>query len=85
MLSNGASVAVIGCDATPLPRREALGYVRSIGLIYLFLHVVTWSFLPMITSNSINRDTVQIVYWGHELGNCPPTPWGSGGKAVNGW
>ena len=26
-----------------------------------------------------------VVDWQFDGRNCPPTPWGSGGKAVNGW
>ncbi len=67
MASDGASVIIVGTNVSPMPRRDALYYARSIGLTYLVLHIATWIFLPTFIGNSINRDTVQIVYWGHEL------------------
>ena len=67
MASDGASLIIAGSNASPIPRRDALHYARSIGLTYLILHIATWSFLPTFIGNSVNRDTVQIVYWGREL------------------
>ena len=67
MASEGASLVIVGGNVSPIPRRDALHYARSIGLTYLILHIATWSFLPTFIGNSINRDTIQIVYWGHEL------------------
>ena len=67
MAVEGASVIIVGGTAPPMPRRDALNYAWSIGLTYLMLHIATWSVLPTFVSDSINRDTVQIVYWGREL------------------
>ncbi|MEI7607616.1 MAG: hypothetical protein WCJ64_09545, partial [Rhodospirillaceae bacterium] len=67
MASDGASAIIVGGSVSPMPRRDALHYARSIGLTYLMLHIATWSFLPTFIGNSINRDTMQIVYWGREM------------------
>ena len=40
--------------------------------------------LGLATSNGLTELGMAIRSWLFR-GNCPPTPWGAGGKAVNGW
>ncbi len=42
-------------------------YAEIIGSAFIIFYVATWALLPAILGNSINRDTIQIVYWGREL------------------
>ena len=50
--------------AKALPR--PLTRPRTLLCLLLVIYAVTWVLLPLAVNTSLGRDTIQLVYWGHE-------------------
>lgn len=55
----------LSLDIANSERKQAIG-TKSLLVLSSFVYALTWVFLPLIVNTTLNRDTIQIVYWGLE-------------------